>query len=139
MGLVKRFTKQYGRSPNPSELKNLKKMATDIEDAETVIQFPPGGKDRIDPFKPRPTQPVIPVTVKDKTTKMTPEGIMEMLTKQNKDINLGQAPKTTKVKEAVDPKLEMQESTRELYKRLTRQNREAIKNFKKRNKPKDDE
>ena len=52
MGLIKRFTKEAGRSPNPGELTNLKKMAKDMESSEKVIPFP---ESRItDPFKPRP-------------------------------------------------------------------------------------
>ena len=82
----------------------------------------------------------IPVTVKGKTTTMTPDGILKMLMGKGKgkDVTIGKAPKTTKVKPSVDPKLVQQESTRELYRRLMRSNREAIKNFKNRNKPKDD-
>ena len=40
MGLIKRFTKEMGRSPNPGELSNLKKMAKDMERSEKVIPFP---------------------------------------------------------------------------------------------------
>ena len=82
----------------------------------------------------------IPVTVKGKTTTMTPDGILKMLMGKGKgkDVKIGQAPKTKKVKEAVDPKLVQQESLKDLYKRLMRSNREAIKNFQKRNKPRDD-
>jgi hypothetical protein len=82
----------------------------------------------------------IPVTVKGKTTTMTPDGILKMLMGKGKgkDVKIGQAPKTKKVKEPVDPKLVQQESIKDLYKRLMRSNREAIKNFKNRNKPRDD-
>jgi hypothetical protein len=49
MGLIKRFTKEMGRSPNPGELSNLKKMAKEMERSEKVIPFP---ESRItDPFK----------------------------------------------------------------------------------------
>jgi len=80
------------------------------------------------------------VTVKGKTTTMTPDGILKMLMGKGKgkDVTIGKAPKTTKVKEPVDPKLVQQESIKDLYKRLMRSNREAIKNFKNRNKPRDD-
>ena len=54
MGLVKRFTKEAGRSPNSVELTNLKKMAQEMESSEKVIPFPMGGKDKVSPFKPRP-------------------------------------------------------------------------------------
>ena len=52
MGLVKQFTKEAGRSPNPTELANLKKLALEMESSEKIIPFP---KDRItNPFEPRP-------------------------------------------------------------------------------------
>ena len=54
MGLIKRFTKEAGRSPNSVELTNLKKMAQEMESSEKVIPFPMGGKDKVSPFKPRP-------------------------------------------------------------------------------------
>tara|TARA_R100000995_G_scaffold83379_1_gene59144 strand:- start:140 stop:1240 length:1101 start_codon:yes stop_codon:yes gene_type:complete len=133
--MIKAYKAARGVMPKGLDLLKLQQKARQkVIDSKKVIQFP---KDRItDPFKPRPTKPegTIPVTVKGKTSKMSPEGIMNMLTKQGKDVKLGQAPKTTKVKPSVDPKLVQQESTRELYKRLTRQNREAIRNFNKRNK-----
>ena len=140
--MIKAYKAARGVMPKGLDLLKLQQRARKkVIDSEKVVQFP---KDRItNPFKPRPTQTEsmmkqtgIPVTVKGKTTTMTPDGILKMLMKKGKgkDVKIGQAPKTTKVKEAVDPKLAMQESTRELYKRLTRQNREAIRNFKKRNK-----
>ena len=109
MGLLKRFRREYGREPNFSELTNMGKMAKEIENAEKVIPFP---TDRIkNPLEPRPTKPegTIPVTVKGKTSKMSPEGIMDMLMGKGKakDVNLGKAPKTTKTKEPVDQKLIM--------------------------------
>ena len=52
MGLVKQFIKEAGRSPNPTELANLKKLALEMESSEKIIPFP---KDRItNPFEPRP-------------------------------------------------------------------------------------
>jgi hypothetical protein len=54
MGLIKRFTKEAGRSPNPVELTNLKKMAQEMESSEKVIPFPMGGKDKTDFFSTRP-------------------------------------------------------------------------------------
>ena len=133
--MVRAYKAARGVMPKGLDLLKLQQKARQkVIDSKKVIQFP---KDRItDPFKPRPTKPegIIPVTVKGKTSKMSPEGIMNMLMKQGKDVKLGQAPKTTKVKPSVDPKLVQQESTKDLYKRLTRQNREAIRNFNKRNK-----
>ena len=144
--MVKAYKAARGVAPKGLDLLKLKMKARQkVVDAKKVIQFP---KDKITPFyKPRPTkteimmkQEGIPVTVKGKTTTMTPDGILKMLMGKGKgkDVKIGQAPKTKKVKEAVDPKLVQQESTRELYQRLMRSNREAIKNFKNRNKPKDD-
>ena len=140
--MVRAYKAARGVMPKGLDLLKLQQKARQkVIDSKKVIQFP---KDRItDPFKPRPTQTEsmmkqtgIPVTVKGKTTTMTPDGILKMLMKQGKgkDVKLGQAPKTTKVKPSVDPKLVQQESTRELYQRLMRSNREAIRNFKKRNK-----
>ena len=144
--LTKAYKAAKGRMPEGLDLLKIKQKARQkVIDAKKVIQFP---KDKITPFqKPRPTeteimmkQTGIPVTVKGKTTTMTPDGILKMLMGKGKgkDVKIGQAPKTTKVKEPVDPKLVQQESIKDMYKRLMRSNREAIKNFKNRNKPKDD-
>jgi|TARA_E500000305_G_scaffold86841_1_gene73201 hypothetical protein len=137
--LIAGYKKLKGRLPEGLDLLKIKQEARQkVIDSKKVIQFP---KDKITPFyKPRPTKPegIIPVTVKGKTSKMTPEGIMNMLMKKGKDVKLGQAPKTKKIKEAVDPKLVQQESLKDMYKRLMRSNKEAIKNFKNRNKLKDD-
>ena len=144
--LTRAYKAARGRMPEGLDLLKIKQKARQkVIDAKKVIQFP---KDKITPFyKPRPTQTEtmmkqtgIPVTVKGKTTTMTPDGILKMLMGKGKgkDVKIGQAPKTTKVKEPVDPKLVQQESIKDMYKRLMRSNREAIKNFKNRNKPKDD-
>ncbi len=144
--MVKAYKAARGVAPKGLDLLKLKMKARQkVVDAKKVIQFP---KDKITPFyKPRPTkteimmkQEGIPVTVKGKTTTMTPDGILKMLMGKGKgkDVKIGQAPKTKKVKEPVDPKLVQQESIKDIYKRLMRSNREAIKNFKNRNKPKDD-
>ena len=144
--LTRAYKAARGRMPEGLDLLKIKQKARQkVIDAKKVIQFP---KDKITPLqKPRPTeteimmkQTGIPVTVKGKTTTMTPDGILKMLMGKGKgkDVKIGQAPKTTKVKEPVDPKLVQQESIKDMYKRLMRSNREAIKNFKNRNKPKDD-
>ncbi len=115
--MVKAYKAARGVMPKGIDLLKLQRRAKQkvIDSERKVIQFP---KDRItDPFKPRPTRP---------------EGIEKLIKKG--DVKIGQAPKTTKVKPSVDPKLVQQESTRELYQRLMRSNREAIRNFKKRNK-----
>ncbi len=163
--LTKAYKAAKGKLPEGIDLLKMKmKARRKALESKKIIQFPPGGKDKTNPFgimekvvnkkgkyvgrrEPKPTeteimmkQTGIPVTVKGKTTTMTPDGILKMLMGKGKgkDVKIGQAPKTKKVKEAVDPKLVQQESTRELYRRLMRSNREAIKNFKNRNKPRDD-
>jgi len=52
--LIKLFTQKYGRSPGPNELYKLQQKAKNISEQNKVLQFPPGGKDRINPFEPRP-------------------------------------------------------------------------------------
>ena len=52
--LIKYFIQKYGRSPSPSELYKLQQKAKNISKQNKVIQFPPGGKDKINPFEPRP-------------------------------------------------------------------------------------
>ena len=52
--LIKFFIQKYGRSPSPSELYKLQQKAKNISEQNKVIQFPPGGKDKINPFEPRP-------------------------------------------------------------------------------------
>lgn len=138
--MVRAYKAARGVMPKGLDLLKLKmKARRKAIDSEKVVQFP---KDKITPFyKPRPTKPegIIPVTVKGKTSKMSPEGIMNMLMKKGKDVKLGKAPKTTKVKEPVDPKLILQESEKEMAKRMMRENKEAIKRFKeKMKKPRDD-
>ena len=43
-----------GRSPTPGELDMLKRKASEMEQSDKIIPFPPGGKDKVDPFKDRP-------------------------------------------------------------------------------------
>ena len=95
MGLVKQFTKEAGRSPNPTELANLKKLAQEMESSEKIIPFPGGGKDKVNPFTPRP-EGSIPTTIRGETKNMSPNEIMDFLmkNKKGKDTNIGKAPKT---------------------------------------------
>jgi len=115
--MVKAYKAARGVMPKGLDLLKLKMKARQkVIDSKKVVEFP---KERItNPFKPRP------------------EGIEKLIKKG--DVKIGQAPKTTKVKEPVDPKLVQQESIKDMYKRLMKSNREAIKNFKNRNKPRDD-
>jgi hypothetical protein len=71
-----------------------------------------------------------------KGRKFYEEGIGDLI--QKGKLFVGKAPKTKKIKEAVDPKLIQQESIKDVYKRLMRSNREAVKGFKKRNEAKKD-
>ena len=71
-----------------------------------------------------------------KGRKFYEEGIGDLI--QKGKLFVGKAPKTKKIKEAVDPKLIQQESIKDMYKRLMRSNREAVKGFKKRNEAKKD-
>ena len=71
-----------------------------------------------------------------KGRKFYEEGIGDLI--QKGKLFVGKAPKTKKIKPAVDPKLIQQESIKDVYKRLMRSNREAVKVFKKRNEAKKD-
>ena len=116
--MVRAYKAAKGVMPKGLDLLKLKMRARKKAiDAKKVIEFP---KDKITPFyTPRP------------------EGIQNLI--KRGDVKIGQAPKTTKVKEPVDPKLIMQESEKEMAKRMMRENKEAIKRFKeKMKKPRDD-
>ena len=52
--LLRAFRKEMGRSPTPGELDMLKRKAKEMEQSDKIIPFPPGGRDRVDPFKDRP-------------------------------------------------------------------------------------
>ena len=115
--MVKAYKAAKGTMPKGLDLLKLKMRARQKAiDSKKVIQFP---KDRItDPFKPRP------------------QGIEKLIKKG--DVKIGKAPKTTKVKEPVDPKLIMQESEKQTLARMRKENKEAIKRFKeKMDKPRD--
>ena len=115
--MVKAYKAARGVMPKGLDLLKLKMKARQkVIDSKKVVEFP---KDKITPFyKPRP------------------EGIQNLIKKG--DVKIGQAPKTTKVKEPVDSKLILQESEKEMAKRMMRENKEAIKRFKeKMDKPRD--
>ena len=115
--MVRAYKAARGVMPKGLDLLKLKMRARQKAiDAQKVVEFP---KDRItNPFKPRP------------------EGIQNLIKKG--DVKIGQAPKTTKVKEPVDSKLIFQESEKEMAKRMMRENKEAIKRFIEKLKPRDD-
>ena len=115
--MVRAYKAARGVMPKGLDLLKLKlKARQKAIDSKKVIEFP---KDRItDPFKPRP------------------QGIEKLIKKG--DVKIGKAPKTTKVKEPVDPKLIMQESEKQTLARMRKENKEAIKRFKeKMDKPRD--
>ena len=115
--MVKAYKAAKGTMPKGLDLLKLKMRARQKAiDSKKVIEFP---KDRItDPFKPRP------------------QGIEKLIKKG--DVKIGKAPKTTKVKEPVDPKLILQESEKQTLARMRKENKEAIKRFKeKMDKPRD--
>jgi len=128
--MVKAYRAARGVMPKGLDMLKLKMKARQkVIDSKKVVQ----AADRFDKgnwFRLNKTP------AKSGFGKPKPEGIQQLIKKG--DVKIGQAPKTTKVKPPVDPKLIQQESTRELYKRLMRSNKEAIKNFKNRNKPRDD-
>jgi len=120
--LIKTYKATKGYLPKGIDMLKLKMKARQkVIDSKKVIEFP---KERItNPFKPRPTkteimmkQTGIPVTVKGKTTTMTPDGILKMLMGKGKgkDVKIGQAPKTTKRKPTVDPKLTQEENIKRI-------------------------
>jgi len=138
--LIRTYKATKGYLPKGLDMLKLKMKARQkVIDSKKVIEFP---KDKItNPFKPRPTkteimmkQEGIPVTVKGKTTTMTPDGILKMLMGKGKgkDVKIGQAPKTTKRKPAVDPKLTQEEN----IKRIMAENKASAKRLQeKMNKP----
>ena len=60
-------------------LKNAAKEVANIRDPKKVVQFPGGGKDKTSPFKERPGEGELSVTIEGETKNMTPEGIMDVL------------------------------------------------------------
>ena len=126
--MVKAYKAARGVMPKGLDLLKLKMKARQkVIDSKKVIEFP---KERItDPFKARPPKELA-------SLEGGGEGIKRLLEKGL--IKIGEVTKRKKVKEPVDPKLVQQESIKDMYKRLMKSNREAIKNFKNRNKPRDD-
>ena len=121
MALMRAFRKEMGRSPNPGEMDMLKKKASEMEQSDKIIPFPPGGKDKIDPFKERPKEGELSVTIEGKTQNMTPEGIMDVL--------MGKEKKITRDADELKPK--MSETEAEMILRMNRQNKEAVERLKK--------
>ena len=93
--LLRAFRKEMGRSPNPGERDMLKKKASEMEQSDKVIPFPPGGIDKVDPFKERPKvtrkeleEKIIGKegTIQDMKEAMEPDGIMDVLLGKEKKI-----------------------------------------------------
>ena len=117
--LIRTYKATKGYLPKGIDMLKLKMKARQkVIDSKKVIKFPQGGKDKINPFEPRPKFP------KNK------EGIEKLIKKG--DVKIGQAPKTTKRKPAVDPKLTQEEN----IKRIMAENKAAAKRLQeKMNKP----
>jgi hypothetical protein len=98
-------------------LKNAAREVANIRDPKKVVQFPGGGKDKVSPFKERPGEGELSVTIEGETKNMTPEGIMDLLMGKGKakDVNIGTAPKTTKKKPPVDPELKKSDDRKQLF------------------------
>ena len=117
--LIRTYKATKGYLPKGLDMLKLKMKARQkVIDSKKVIKFPQGGKDKINPFEPRPKFP------KNK------EGIEKLIKKG--DVKIGQAPKTTKRKPTVDPKLTQEEN----IKRIMAENKAAAKRLQeKMNKP----
>jgi len=117
--LIRTYKATKGYLPKGLDMLKLKMKARQkVIDSKKVIKFPQGGKDKINPFEPRPKFP------KNK------EGIEKLIKKG--DVKIGQAPKTTKRKPAVDPKLTQEEN----IKRIMAENKASAKRLQeKMNKP----
>ena len=111
--LLRAFRKEMGRSPNPGEMDMLKKKASEMEQSDKIIPFPPGGKDRVDPFKDRPEP-------KSKTLEDSMESFFGF--KPNK------RPNVTSDADELKPK--MSETEAEMLLRMNRQNKEAVERLK---------
>jgi len=84
MALVKAFRKEMGRSPNPGEMNMLKSKAKEMEQSDKIIPFPPGGKDKVNPFEKRPNVTSDADELKPKVTETEAE-IITRMNKQNKE------------------------------------------------------
>ena len=113
----------------------LKRGAAEMQnlrDKTKVVQFPGGGKDKISPFKERPGEGELSVTIEGETKNMTPEGIMDVLMGKGKakDVNIGTAPKTKKTKPAVDPELQKSENLKKEFEDFSTRNMTGVEAMK---------
>ena len=82
--LLRAFRKEMGRSPNPGEMDMLKRKAKEMEQSDKIIPFPPGGKDKVNPFEDRPNVTRDADELKPKMTETEAEMITRM-NRQNKE------------------------------------------------------
>ena len=83
--LIREFSKRYGRSPSPSELDKLKKQSDIIQQQDTVIPFPGGGKDKVSPFKPRPKAET-EAEMLERMNRQNKESVERLKKKKEKDL-----------------------------------------------------
>ena len=83
--LIREFSKRYGRSPSPSELDKLKKQSDIIQQQDTVIPFPGGGKDKVSPFKPRPKAET-EAEMLERMNRQNKESVARLKKKKEKDL-----------------------------------------------------
>ena len=118
------YKRMMGVFPEGIDNISIKQAVKDIanqRDPKKVVPFPKGGKDKLDPFKPRSGE--FGITVLDdagkplETKSTTAEGIMDLLMSKGKgaDTNIGKAPKTTKKKPDVDPELKKSDDQKQLF------------------------
>ena len=74
-----------GRSPNIGELKLLRREADMIQQQDKIIPFPGGGKDKVSPFKPRPT-PETEAEMLERMNRQNKESVERLKKKKEKDL-----------------------------------------------------
>ncbi len=107
-----------GRSPTPGELDMLKKKALEMEQSDKIIPFPPGGKDKVDPFKDRPN-------VTSDADELKPKPDLDEVAKKMKEI---EATMDSDVKGGLGM---FKETDAEMIARMKKQNKEAVERLKK--------
>jgi hypothetical protein len=118
MALVRAFRKEMGRSPNPGEMNMLKKKAKEMEDADKIIPFPPGGKDKVSPFDDRPN-------VTSDADELKPKPDLDEVAKKMREI---EATMDSDVKGGLGM---LKETDEEIIARMNKQNKEAVERLKK--------
>ena len=118
MALVRAFRKEMGRSPNPGEMNMLKKKAKEMEDADKIIPFPPGGKDKVSPFDDRPN-------VTSDADELKPKPDLDEVAKKMREI---EATMDSDVKGGLGM---LKETDAEIIARMNKQNKEAVERLKK--------